>query len=432
MGCTSCGTTPSGCQNKGTCSSGGCSMMHVYDWLSDIAIAPLDAFNIYEVSFKNGARKGFFINTENIDIYTGDRVVVEATIGYDIGIVSLSGELVKVQMKKRKVKETDEYLRILRIANDRELELIDEARSREKETMLKARIMARSLGLDMKLGDVEFQADCKKATFYYTANHRVDFRELIKELAKEFKVKIEMRQIGARQEAGRVGGIGSCGRELCCSTWLTNFKSVNTSAARYQNLSINQTKLSGQCGRLKCCLNYELDTYLDALKDFPEKADYLETEAGNAKLIKTDILKGLMIYVYPKSGTFYPIPIDKVKEILEMNKLGKKPNDLLEVAQVQEKPDTIEYVDLVGQVSLKSLEKTEKRTKKKKKASNPTNVATKETPVSKDTAVKKGPAPKASTEPTPSANPEAPAPKKKSNFKRRKPNPNQNNKGPEQ
>lgn len=460
MGCTSCGTTPGGCQSKGTCSSGGCSMMHVYDWLSDIAIAPLDAFNIYEVSFKNGARKGFFINTENIDIYTGDRVVVEASIGYDIGIVSLSGELVKIQMKKRKVKETDEYLKILRIASDKELDLIEEARSREKETMLKARIMARSLGLDMKLGDVEFQADCKKATFYYTANHRVDFRELIKELAKEFKVKIEMRQIGARQEAGRVGGIGSCGRELCCSTWLTNFKSVNTSAARYQNLSINQTKLSGQCGRLKCCLNYELDTYLDALKDFPDKADFLETEAGNAKLIKTDVLKGLMIYVYPKSGTFYPIPIDKVKEILEMNKLGKKPNDLLEVAQVQEKPDNIEYVDLVGQVSLKSLEKTEKRTKKKKKPNTPKtapsadNAPIKENTPAREPAPKRAPLPRptpaqrsnpeANTEPKVTLEPKAstepgavPTPKKKSNFKKRnnKPNspnhPNNNNKAPE-
>jgi hypothetical protein len=219
----------------------------------------------------------------------------------------------------------------------------------------------------MKLGDVEYQADNKKATFYYTANHRVDFRELIKVLAKEFKVKIEMRQIGARQEAGRVGGIGSCGRELCCSTWLTNFKTVNTSAARYQNLSINQTKLSGQCGRLKCCLNYELDTYLDALKDIPQKADILETEAGPARLVKTDILKGIMYYQYQGAGTFYPIPIDKVKTILEMNAKKQKPADLLEMADVQENAETIEFVDVVGQVTLKSLEKTERRSKNKKK-----------------------------------------------------------------
>ncbi|MCO5232822.1 MAG: hypothetical protein LC105_01000 [Chitinophagales bacterium] len=375
MGCSGCGTTPGGCKSKGRCNSGGCSKMHVYDWLSDIAISPYDDFNIFEISFKDGARKGFFINSENLDIYSGDHVVVETSIGYDIGTVSLGGELVKIQMKKRKVKETDEFPKILRIANERELAMMEDARSKEKETMLKARIMARSLGLDMKLGDVEFQADCKKATFYYTATHRVDFRELIKELAKEFKVKIEMRQIGARQEAARVGGIGSCGRELCCSTWINTFKSVNTSAARYQNLSINQTKLSGQCGRLKCCLNFELDTYLDALKDFPEKADYIETEAGTAKLMKTDILKGLMFYAYPKQGIFYPIPIETVKKILTMNQQGKKPADLLEMAEIQEKEESIAFVDVVGQVSLKSLEKTEKRSKKKKLSNNNNPVA---------------------------------------------------------
>jgi cell fate regulator YaaT (PSP1 superfamily) len=371
MGCSSCGTTPGGCQSKGRCSSGGCSMMEVYDWLSDIALAPHDRFHVHEISFKNGARKGFFLNHQNLDVYTGEWVVVESQIGYDIGQVSLSGELVKVQMKKRKVKEGDELPYILRIASERELELMKESRLREKETMLRARVMARSLGLDMKLGDVEYQADGKKATFYYTATHRVDFRELIKVLAKEFRVKIEMRQIGARQEAGRVGGIGSCGRELCCSTWLTSFKSVNTSAARYQNLSINQTKLSGQCGRLKCCLNYELDTYLDALKDFPEKADFIETEAGPAKLVKTDVLKGLMFYVYQGSGTFYPLPIDKVHQILAMNKEGKKPADLLEMAEVKESlAETVEFVDVVGQVSLRSLEKTEKRSKNKKRNKN--------------------------------------------------------------
>lgn len=370
MACSGCGTggTPSGCGNKGHCSSGGCSRMEVYDWLADVALNPYDDFNIFEISFKNGARKGFFKNVSNLDLYSGDQVVVESSAGYDIGTVSLGGELVKLQMKKRRVREDNpDILAILRIAGERELEIMQEARSREKETMLKARVMARSLDLDMKLGDVEYQADLKKATFYYTAESRVDFRELIKVLAKEFRVKIEMRQIGARQEAGRVGGIGSCGRELCCSTWLTSFKSVNTSAARYQNLSINQSKLSGQCGRLKCCLNYELDSYLDALKDFPEKADFIQTEAGSAKLVKTDVLKGLMFYIYPGSGTFYPIPIAKVKEILIMNEQGKKPADLLEMAAVEEKEAVVEYVDVVGHVSLKSLEKTEQRTKNKKK-----------------------------------------------------------------
>jgi cell fate regulator YaaT (PSP1 superfamily) len=271
-------------------------------------------------------------------------------------------------MKKYKVKEDDEEIKsILRIASENELKLMDDARSKEKETMLSARILARNLGLQMKLGDVEFQADCKKATFYYTADGRVDFRELIKVLAAEFKVRIEMRQIGARQEAGRVGGIGACGRELCCSSWLTSFKSVNTSAARYQNLSINQSKLSGQCGRLKCCLNFELDSYLDALKHFPEKADMIETEAGVAYSVKTDVLKGMIYYAYPKTGTFYPVPIDTVKTILEMNKLGKKPKDLVEIAEVEEKEEVIEYADVVGHISLQSLERSGKNKNNKKK-----------------------------------------------------------------
>jgi cell fate regulator YaaT (PSP1 superfamily) len=227
------------------------------------------------------------------------------------------------------VKENSEDIRsILRIAKDNELNLMEQARAKEKQTMLKARVLARNLGLDMKLGDVQYQADGKKATFYYTADGRVDFRELIKVLASEFKVKIEMRQIGARQEAGIVGGIGSCGRELCCSTWLTSFKSVNTTAARYQNLSINQTKLSGQCGRLKCCLNYELDTYLDALRFVPERAETLQLETGDARLMKTDILKGLMFYTVKGSGTFYPISLENVKMVLEMNANGKKPADI--------------------------------------------------------------------------------------------------------
>lgn len=368
MSCTSCSSgngTPSGCRNNGHCKSGGCSKMEVYDWLADVAILE-NKFNIYEVSFKNGARKGFFKNDKNLEIYTGDLVMVESAIGYDIGRVSLSGELVKIQLKKYGVKDFSEIKNIIRVAREQELEIMNEARSREKETMLQARVLARNLGLDMKLGDVEYQADCKKATFFYTADGRVDFRELIKVLAKEFKVKIEMRQIGARQEAGRVGGIGACGRELCCSTWLTDFKTVNTSAARYQNLSINQTKLSGQCGRLKCCLNYELDTYLDALKYFPEKADSIETEAGTAYLFKTDVLKGLMVYTYKNSGTFYPVPIEQVKKILELNKNGHKPKDLLEIAVIEEKEEIIEFADVVGQISLKSLDKKKNKNKKKK------------------------------------------------------------------
>jgi cell fate regulator YaaT (PSP1 superfamily) len=275
------------------------------------------------------------------------------------------------------VKENSEDIRsILRIAKDNELNLMEQARAKEKQTMLKARVLARNLGLDMKLGDVQYQADGKKATFYYTADGRVDFRELIKVLASEFKVKIEMRQIGARQEAGIVGGIGSCGRELCCSTWLTSFKSVNTTAARYQNLSINQTKLSGQCGRLKCCLNYELDTYLDALRFVPERAETLQLETGDARLMKTDILKGLMFYTVKGSGTFYPISLENVKMVLEMNANGKKPADITDLAEAEEKTaeESIEFADVVGQITLASLDRKDKKNfHKNKQQGSPRN-----------------------------------------------------------
>ena len=367
MSCNSCGTsgsTPGGCKNNGHCATGGCSKLEVHDWLSDITADPFAKYNIHEVSFKNGSRKGFYRNDKRFDIYTEDYVIVEAVQGYDLGQVTLSGELVRLQMKKKRVKESSEDIRnILRIAKDNELNLMEQARAKEKQTMLKARILARNLGLDMKLGDVQYQADGRKATFYYTADGRVDFRELIKVLAAEFKVKIEMRQIGARQEAGIVGGIGSCGRELCCSTWLTSFKSVNTTAARYQNLSINQTKLSGQCGRLKCCLNYELDTYLDALRFVPEKADTLQLETGEARLMKTDILKGLMFYTVRGSGTFYPISLDNVKMVLEMNANGKRPADITDLAEVEEKTEeeSIEFADVVGQISLASLDRKDKK-----------------------------------------------------------------------
>ncbi|MFN8296990.1 MAG: regulatory iron-sulfur-containing complex subunit RicT [Chitinophagales bacterium] len=367
MSCNSCGTTgstPGGCKNNGHCATGGCSKLEVHDWLSDITADPFARYNIHEVSFKNGSRKGFYRNDKRFDVFTGDYVIVEAAQGYDLGQVTLSGELVRLQMKKKRVKENSEDIRsILRIAKDNELNLMEQARAKEKQTMLKARILARNLGLDMKLGDVQFQADGRKATFYYTADGRVDFRELIKVLAAEFKVKIEMRQIGARQEAGIVGGIGSCGRELCCSTWLTSFKSVNTTAARYQNLSINQTKLSGQCGRLKCCLNYELDTYLDALRFVPEKAEILQLETGEARLMKTDILKGLMFYTVKGSGMFYPISLENVKMVLEMNANGKKPVDINDLAEVVEKTEeeSIEFADVVGQISLASLDRKDKK-----------------------------------------------------------------------
>ena len=379
MSCNSCGTTstPGGCKNNGHCATGGCSKLEVHDWLSDITADPYAKYNIHEVSFKNGSRKGFYRNDKRFDVFTGDYVIVEAVQGYDLGQVTLSGELVRLQMKRKRVKENSEDIRsILRIAKDNELNLMEQARAKEKQTMLKARILARNLGLDMKLGDVQYQADGRKATFYYTADGRVDFRELIKVLASEFKVKIEMRQIGARQEAGIVGGIGSCGRELCCSTWLTSFKSVNTTAARYQNLSINQTKLSGQCGRLKCCLNYELDTYLDALRFVPERAETLQLETGDARLMKTDILKGLMFYTVKGSGTFYPISLENVKMVLEMNANGKKPADITDLAEAEEKTaeESIEFADVVGQITLASLDRKDKKNfHKNKQQGSPRN-----------------------------------------------------------
>ena len=258
--------------------------MNTYDWLATKDIRDNDDFDIVEVSFKNGSRKSFYHNPSHTRAIIGDMVVVEASNGYDIGRISLTGELVRLQMKKKKTSEDVILQSVIRVANERDLERLEEARSLEMRTMVRSRAIAKTLELEMKIGDVEYQGDKRKATFYYTAEGRVDFRELIRHFAKEFKVKIEMRQIGARQESARIGGVGSCGRELCCSTWLTDFKSVSTAAARYQNLAINQSKLSGQCGRLKCCLNYELDTYMDALTHFPKNAEKLKTEVGLASL----------------------------------------------------------------------------------------------------------------------------------------------------
>ncbi|QQR97136.1 MAG: hypothetical protein IPK18_09605 [Sphingobacteriales bacterium] len=376
MGCSGCSAaTPKGCKSNGHCASGGCSRLEVYDWLADISLDNFTTYNIFEINFKNGSRKGFYKLEKNLDLFIGDQVLVEATQGYDIGTISLKGELVKLQMRKKKINEkTYEFKNIIRLAKEHELQLLDKVRDLEKETMLKARILARDLGLDMKLGAVEYQADGKKATFYYFADGRVDFRELIKVLASEFKIKIEMRQIGARQEAGIVGGIGSCGRELCCSTWLTSFKSVNTTAARYQNLSINQTKLSGQCGRLKCCLNYELDTYLDALRDVPKKSDFLETETGTARLVKTDVLKGIMHYEVKEQSKFYMLTFENVKKVIALNQEGKKPADLNELSEsvpVKETEDN--FVELVGQISLSSLERNDKKRRHNKNQKNKPN-----------------------------------------------------------
>lgn len=368
MGCSNCGVSsnngaPSGCGNKGSCSTGGCNRLNTFDWLTKDEITDVDPFDIIEVSFKNGARKDFFKAKPFFEGGLGEQVVVESSTGYDIGRISLKGELVRMQMKKKKIKEKAEIANLIRLANDRDIEKLDNYRSREKNMIIKARVISRSLGLEMKVGDIEFQGDGKKATFYYTAEGRVDFRELIREFAKEFKVRVEMRQIGARQESARIGGIGSCGRELCCSTWLTDFQSVNTSAARYQNLAISQAKLSGQCGRLKCCLNFELDAYVEAVKDFPKHADKIHSEFGTASLIKTDIFQRKMFYLLKttKGTNIFSLSVERVKEILAMNKKGEKPLEFEETSLFKEEEAEIGYGDVTGVVELQPLAKRKKR-----------------------------------------------------------------------
>lgn len=366
MGCDSCSTgKPTGCKSNGTCGTSGCNRLNVYDWLANLPFSdPESSCRIVEVSFNNGSRKDFYRNSTVSFFDKGDMVAVEGVNGFDVGEVMLTGELVRVQMKKKGVKEnSSDIKKILRLASDHDLDKWKETKSRERDVLIRSRAIAKQLNLEMKMAEVEIQADGRKATFYYIADERVDFRELIRVYASEFKVKVEMKQIGARQEAGKVGGIGSCGRELCCSTWLTEFKSVNTNAARYQNLSINQTKLSGQCGRLKCCLNYELDTYLDALRNFPDDADVLDMRNGRATLVKKDIFRNLMWYSLPDTTKYYPLAIETVKKIKMQNAEGIRPEMLetVEVVSGREKEVEPEFVDVVGQISLRSLEKKSRR-----------------------------------------------------------------------
>jgi len=336
-------------------------------------------FPVIEVKFK-GSRKEFFLNNDNIYLEAGELVVVETpTGGYDVGHVSITGELVRMQMVKRRVKEADVTKKIYRKATVADVEKWKAAKDMEWETMHKSRKLALELNLSMKLSDVDYQGDKTKATFYYTAEGRVDFRELIKKMAEQFRIRIEMRQIGMRQEASRLGGIGSCGRELCCSTWLTDFKTVSTSAARYQNLSLNTLKLAGQCGKLKCCLNYELDTYMDALKHIPDNVNVLRTEKGDARLQKTDIFKKLMWFSYPREESWIPLPITKVKEIQQMNRDGVIPPDLGEVIELETKPiKVLDYENVVGQDSLTRLDErrnnnnnNKKKSKNRNKPNNP-------------------------------------------------------------
>lgn len=380
MGCIGCSCSTGkdsvgGCKSNGGCSTGGCNRHNTYDWITAMGIADTKPFDTVEVSFKNGSRKEFFKNPPYTRATTGDWVVVESTSGgFDVGKVSLSGELVRMQMKRKRVRPDARLQSVVRKAHERDLERLDEVRRQERDVMIQARVIARTLDLDMKVGDVEFQGDGRKCTFYYTADGRVDFRELIRSYAREFKVKIEMRQIGARQESARIGGIGNCGRELCCSTWLTEFKSVNTAAARYQNLAINQTKLSGMCGRLKCCLNYELDTYIDALEDFPDRAERLKTSAGTAILVKTDVFKRLMFYTYAENrGKFYAIHVDQIWEALDMIKQGKMPGSLEDILAMAPPPDVDEPEEVepdfenVHDVLELPIEKRKKKKKKSKK-----------------------------------------------------------------
>ncbi|MCC7331578.1 MAG: hypothetical protein IT232_03125 [Flavobacteriales bacterium] len=381
MGCSSCGSRESSgmgcgsssgkvCSKASTCSS---YKLNVFDWLSDIELPHgQEQFDVVEVRFKN-SRKEYFKNAEKLSINIGDTIAVEASPGHDIGIVSLTGELVKKQLRKIKLAfDSPEIKKIYRQAKKTDIEKWIEAQKLEVDTMYKARTIAIELGLEMKISDVEYQGDKTKAIFYYTAEARVDFRELIKRLADEFKIRIEMKQIGVRQEASRLGGIGSCGRELCCSTWLTDFRSVSTSAARYQQLSLNPQKLAGQCGKLKCCLNYELDSYADALKAFPDTGIVLETEKGSAVFRKMDIFKNLMWYSYKHEIIqFVEIKLDRVNEIIALNKKGKKPADLVEFVEEQRKIQAEpEYSNVVGQDSLTRFDKPKNSGNKKRKHKN--------------------------------------------------------------
>lgn len=382
MSCSGCSTNkngvPKGCKSNGNCATGSCgsgNKLAVFDWLSNMTLPTGEApFNIYEVRFKNG-RKHFYKNLEKLTLSMGDIVAVEGTSGHDVGIVSLAGELVKVQMKKRKIDtEGDEVKKIYRKASQKDIDVWQNARQREQETQRKGREIISKLGLKMKLSDVEYQGDGTKATFYYTADDRVDFRQLIRDLASAFSIRVEMRQVGMRQEAARLGGIGSCGRELCCSTWLTDFRKVNTAAARYQQLSLNPLKLAGQCGKLKCCLNFELDTYLDALKKFPKQDLVLKTEKGDAVFVKMDIFKGLLWYTYKEeSFKWFRISLEQTQEIIELNANNELASPLEEYeSEIVEEPK-VDFENVVGQDSLTRFDTPKKPRRNKRRGKRISN-----------------------------------------------------------
>lgn len=348
-----CGTkSANGCDNVDTC--GNSYKLSVFDWLANVQNPTAEKCNIVEVRFKND-RKQFFKNVNGLPLHIGSIITVESSPGHDVGVVSLTGELVKVQMKKKNVPE-ESVLKVYRLANQKDIETWHEVRGKEDPTKIQARKIAQHLRLDMKITDVEYQGDGGKVTFYYTAESRVDFRQLIKEFAAAFRTKIDMKQIGFRQEAAKIGGIGSCGRELCCSTWLTDFRSVNTNAARYQQLSINPQKLAGQCGKLKCCLNYELDSYMDALRNFPPTSTTLDTEKGKAFCIKIDVFKRKMWFAYAEHPVaWYDLEIDDVHQMIAQNKKGEKCSPLEDMKAVS--PETFaKSTDLIQESSLDRFE----------------------------------------------------------------------------
>ena len=378
MSCNSCSTdksgVPNGCKSNGNCATGSCDKLTVFDWLSNMTLPSGQApFNIVEVRFKNG-RKHFYRN-ENLQLCMGEVITVEGSPGHDVGTVSLTGELVRIQMKKKGVAlDSDEVKKIYRKASQRDIEVWQRARDKETETQRRGREILGRLGLKMKLSDVEYQGDGNKATFYYTAEDRVDFRQLIRDFASAFRIRVEMKQVGLRQEAARLGGIGSCGRELCCSTWLTDFRKVNTASARYQQLSLNPQKLSGQCGKLKCCLNYELDTYLDALKGFPKQDILLKTEKGDAVFVKMDIFKEEFWYTYKgDSFKWYKLDLEQLKEIIETNKGGEMITSLedYELELISEKK--VSFEDAVGEDSLTRFDQPKRNKRRRDKKRKPQN-----------------------------------------------------------
>ncbi|MBE6292070.1 MAG: hypothetical protein E7091_06625 [Bacteroidales bacterium] len=339
--------------------------LNVFDWLVDVP-GNIDATDYVEVQFKN-TRKGYYLNSNKIPLQKDDIVAVEASPGHDIGTVTLTGSLVSLQMKKARLKSDAEVRRVYRKAREVDMEKYYEAKAKEQDTMIRSRQIAKDLGLNMKIGDVEYQGDGNKAIFYYIADGRVDFRQLIKVLAEVFRVRIEMKQIGARQEAGRIGGIGPCGRELCCATWLTSFTSVSTSAARFQDISMNPQKLAGQCAKLKCCMNYEVDTYVEAMKRFPARDITLETLESTYYFFKCDILKREITYSTDKSfaANLVTISTRRAFDVINMNKKGMKPESLLEDGASSEP----QRVDLLDQDSVTRFDNAKKK-KKKKKTSN--------------------------------------------------------------